>query len=373
MTRMQKSKFNKQTPRTVCGFSIIEMMITATVLTIVTGFGVMGISRAKANIRLSGAAHEFASYVEKARVYSIRRHADDASKRANLAINADQTSYNVTMDTDGDGVMETRTITLPAGVSFKTVETIAFDWRGRTWNTVGASTMPNAQVSIILKNTFGTMSIDITGSGDVTIDSAVFDDKVPNVNLKVGDLAAGATPVPTPSGLATATPTPGATPDLGITPNPTPTPDLGRTISLPTPTPSATATPTPNPTPTPSPSQSPSPSPTPSPTPSPSPTATPRPTPTPLVCTLGLNLTTVVMHRDATATINVGVTGNGAVSVSGTSSNASNLQVSPGGAQTVGAGSYTTFTIKSKKTIGTYLVTFSSSCDTKIVTVSVIL
>ena len=65
--QMQKSKTNKHTPRTFRGFSTIELIITATILTIVTGLGLMGISRAKASIRLSGAAREYASYIEKAR------------------------------------------------------------------------------------------------------------------------------------------------------------------------------------------------------------------------------------------------------------------------------------------------------------------
>src|SRR5262249_2385860 len=139
---MQKSKATKQTRRT--GFSAIELLITATILTIVTGLGVMGISRAKASTRLSGTAREYASYVEKARLFSIRRHADTADKRASVAINANRTSYNVTMDLDGDGGMDTRTIPLPNGITFDTVETIAFDWRGRTYNTVAGVTSPNA-------------------------------------------------------------------------------------------------------------------------------------------------------------------------------------------------------------------------------------
>src|SRR6185369_5080374 len=166
---------NKPLPRTLRGFSTVELIITATILTIVTGLGLMGITRAKASIRLAGSAREFASYIEKARVYSIRRHADEASKRANVAINDDKTSYNVSMDLDGDGGMDTRTIDLPSGIQFETIETIAFDWRGRTWNTAGDS---NAQVSITLKYGDDKVSVDVTGSGDITIDSQVFDDSV---------------------------------------------------------------------------------------------------------------------------------------------------------------------------------------------------
>ena len=124
---MKKSKANKNTPRKLRGFSTIELIITATILTIVTGLGLMGISRAKASVRLAGSAREYASYIEKARLYSIRSHADNADERASIAINDDKASYNVTMDLDGDGDMDLRTINLPSGMTFETIETIAFD------------------------------------------------------------------------------------------------------------------------------------------------------------------------------------------------------------------------------------------------------
>ena len=355
---MVKSKANLQTTRTARGFSVIELVIVVTILSIITGFGVMGIKNAKASIRLSGAAREYASYIEKARVYSIRTHADDASQRANVAINDNQTSYNVNLDLDGDGTLDTRTIPLPDGVEFKTVETIAFDWRGRTWNTAGGVTMPNAQVSIVLKNEIGTMSVDVTGSGDVTIDSAVFDDEVPDVNLNIGDLASGATPTPTPLSTATpeSTPDSSATPDTTTSPSPTPTPDSSDLSGNPTPTPSSTPTPTP----------------TPKATPSPKPTATPTPTPTPEVCSLTADQVLVIMHLNGSATIKITLNSSSTQTISASSSKSSDLQVTPNN-QSVTAGGSATFTLKSKKSIGVYSVTFSTGCGSKTVPVTVIL
>lgn len=344
---------NKQLPRALRGFSTVELIITATILTIVTGLGLMGITRAKASIRLSGSAREFASYIEKARVYSIRRHADEASKRANVAINDDKTSYNVSMDLDGDGGMDTRTINLPSGIKFETVETIAFDWRGRTWNTAGGTTEPNAQVSITLKYGTDAVSIDVTGSGDITIDSKVFDDEVPQVHLNVGDLAAGATPVPTPD-PTTAAPTPdptgGTTPVDGTNPTPTPTP-ASTPVSTPTPTPTPTSTPKPTPTPRP----------------------TPTPTPTPEVCSITTSPSSLSLTLLGTGTIKVSHSSSSSVSISATSSKSSDLQVTPTSAQTVKAGGSATFTLKSKKAIGIYSVTFTAPCGSKTVPVVVIL
>lgn len=347
---------NKNKPQKLRGFSTIELIITATILTIVTGLGLMGISRAKASIRLSGSAREYASYIEKARLYSIRRHADDATTRASVAINDNKTSYNVSMDLDGDGGMDTRTINLPSGIAFETVETIAFDWRGRTWNTVGGNTMSNAQVSITLKNGSDIVSIDVTGSGDITIDSKVFDDSVPNVNLKVGDLTAGANPVPTPDTTTTATPDPNGT---GNTTDPVDPTNPGSTNPTPTPTPTSTPTPTPIPTPTP--------------TPTPTPRATPTPTPTPDVCSITTDPSSLGLSLLGTGTIKVSTSSSTSVSVSATSSKPSELQVTPSSAQTVAAGGSTTFTLKSKKTIGIYSVTFSAPCGSKTVSVIVVL
>ena len=343
---MLMSKANKQMQRTGGGFSTIELIITATILTIISGVGVMGISRAKASIRLSGAAREYASYVEKARTLSIRNHADDASERATITINDDKTSYTITMDLDGDGDLDTKTISLP----------VAFDWRGRTWNTVDGFTTSNAQVSIRLRNSNGAVSVDVTGSGDVTVDSKVFDDSVPNVNLKVGDLVAGATPVPTPDVAATPTPDPVATPDVTVNPNPTPTVDP--VDALPSPTPIQTVTPTPTPTPTA--------------TPTPKPKATPTPTPTPTVCTVSTDQIALILHLDGSGTIKVSHSSSTSLTITGTSSKSSEIQVSPSN-QTVSAGGSGSFTVKSKKSIGSYSVTFSTSCGSKTVPVTVIL
>jgi type II secretory pathway pseudopilin PulG len=352
---IQKTTANLKT-RKRNGFSIVEILVMTTIISIVTAFGLVGITRARASVRLSGAAREYASYVEKARMHSIRSHADDETERAGVAINDGKASYDVTVDLDGDGTMDTRTITLPDDVSFETVETISFDWRGRTWSTVGGVTTANAQVSIRLQNSSESVSVDVTGSGDITIDSRVFDDAVPNVTLKVGDLASGATPEPTPVAIATPTPDAAPTPDLGdVVPVPSPEVNLGD--GLPLPTPSPTATPTPNATPT----------------PAATPTATPTPTPTPQTCTISTDPATLILSVDGTTTIKVSHNGNSSISITGASSKPSDLQVTPGGAQTVGAGSATSFTIKSKRSIGVYNITFSSGCGSKIVPVVVIL
>ena len=339
------------------GFTTIELVVMAAIIAIVTGFGLLGITKARAAVRLSGSAREYASYIEKARIFSIRNHADNAAEQATVAINAGKASYDVTMDLDGDGGMDTRTITLPSGITFETVESVSFDWRGRTVSTVDGISTANAQVSIRLLSGDDSISVDVTGSGDVTIDSQVFDDAVPNVTLNIGDLAAGATPVPTPiPDTPSASPTP--TPILPIDPTdavPTPTPILDDNgVPVPTPTPAST--------------------PSPRPTPAATPAATPNATPTPVVpCTIDTDPVSVIMGTQATATIKVSHNSTSSVTVTATSSKPSELQVSPGGSQTISAGGSTTFTLKSKKSLSSYSVTISAGCGSKTVPVVVLL
>jgi type II secretory pathway pseudopilin PulG len=354
MMGIRKNKVNSNT-RTNGGFSVVELLVTGVVLTVVSTAGVMGITRARASVRLAGAAREYGAYVEKARIQSIRSHADDESERAGIVISDDKTSYTVMLDLDGDGDLDTRTIPLPDGVKFDDVEAISFDWRGRTWHTAGGNTEPNAQVSIRLVGTYETASVDITGSGDVTINSAVFDDKVPNVNLKVDDLASSS-PTPTPSTsipTATPTPVPVGTPDNTANPDPTPlpTPDIG-VDPFPTPTPQTSPTPTPTATPT------------------PTPAATPTPTPAPTVCTITADKITVILAADGSTKIKVSHDAGVELVVTGTSSNPSNLQVSPG-SLTLASGVAGEFTVKAKRSLGAYTATFSTSCGSKTVPVVV--
>ena len=364
MMGMQNTKLNSNTTRTGGGFSAIELVITVTIVAIVTAFGLVGITRARATVRLAGAAREFSSYIEKARIFSIRSHADDATERASITINADKSSYDVTLDVDGDGDLDTTTVALPSGVMFDTVESIAFDWRGRTLSTVGGVTSSNAQVSLRLQYGNDIVSIDITGSGDITIDSHVFDDSVPNVTLRVGDLASGTTPVTTTPVVTTPVettdpvtvdPTDPVTvnPTDPITVNPTdpitvnPTDPI--TVNPSDPTDPTTTTPTIPTTPI-------------------DPTTTRPTTPTvPAVCTITTDPTLLSLGLDGTTTIKVSHDASTSLSITASSSKASDLQIT--GAQTVAPNTPTSFTVKSKRTIGIYSVTFSTSCGSKTVPV----
>jgi competence protein ComGC len=324
-----------KTRRSQKGFTIVQLLITVVICAIVCGFAVVGITTAKAHMRRSGSAREFAVLAERARADSVRRHADPANQSGIQQINA--TTYAVTMDFNGSGTVTTQNFTCENGVSLGMPRSISFDWRGR----IPTETQVNFNNELP-----GSEAVNISGSGDVTLDLEIFADgsiPVPPLNGTGG----GVIPDPTPS--------PGSSP--APSPGPTPSPS-------PSPTPTATPTDTPTPTPTPTPKHS-------TPTPTPSPTATPAASPTvsPVVCSLATSASAVTIKQNGFKGINAYFNNlSGSATITATSSNTGQIQVSPGSATVTGS-NQATFTISVKRASGS--VTFSSSCGDKRVTVTV--
>ena len=333
------------------GFSLMQVLITVAVVSIVSALALYGIASARQRIRLTNSSRLLASYIEKTRIDSVRRHALNAGEMSGVTFLNEQT-YRVRMDFDGDGTMETRDVTLDTGVVIATSplpDPVSFDWRGRL---VGA---PDKKVSITLQygdQASDQRSVDVTRSGDVTIDSDVYLDDVPNVNVNVNSLT-GVDSGSTINGNSTATPTP--TPEPTLEPTPTPTPVIDPT---PTPTPTPVPTTTPTPTPTPTPTATPTPTPVPTPTPIPVPTPTPTPTP----CSVTAVPTSLSIRKNGgSGTIAWTVAGGGTVTFASGPSNLQVTQTSPNN-----------FSVKSvNNSRGDFTLVFATPCGNRSVVVSV--
>jgi Tfp pilus assembly protein FimT len=250
------------------GFSLLQLCITLAVVAIVSALAVYGIASARQRIRLTNSARLLASYLEKARVDSVRRHAAGAGM-SGITFLTDRT-YQVRMDFDGDGIVETRDVSLEDGVvvANNLPSPISFDWRGKL------DGLPDNKISITLQYGSDQRSIDVTRSGDVTIDSREYLDDVPEVNVNVNNANTGIDEDSTLNGNASPHPSPTVAPTPTPSPSPSPSPS-----SNPSPSPAPSVSPTPDGNPSASPSVSPTPGSEPSPSISPTPcVATASPT-----------------------------------------------------------------------------------------------
>jgi hypothetical protein len=346
-----KTRIKDKKIKTQAGFSMMQLLITLGVVSIVSGLAFMGITSARQRIRLTNSSRMLASYLERARVDSVRRHPLNAADMAGVQV-LNGNTYRVRMDFDGNGIVETRDITLDDGVVFATDPiALVFDWRGRLVD------LPTTEIKVSIAMQWGDdpndqRVVDVTRSGDVTIDSDVYLDDVPNVNVTVGNLT-GLDSGSTLNGNNNPNPTPAPSPSQDPTPDPAPTPVDGD----PTPTPGSSPAPTVTATPAASPAASVSPSPSTNPSPSPQPTQT-----TCLVqVTTNPNPLSFSKHGSGTVTFNV--TPSGTVTYDSDPNRPTNLDVT---------GSGNTFTIESlNNTRGNFTLTFNTPCGQRTVGVTI--
>jgi hypothetical protein len=181
---------------------MLQMAVTVAVTMIIGTFAFMGISSARANMRLAGSARQFAAYVEKARIDAVRRHVSSASPTKIDFV--DSNTYSVTMDFDGSGTPSTRSFNFQDGVTLLSLapQAITFDWRGRMASCTASFSMVSSQTGTTPVN------VDVTASGDVSVDNDV--DEFPsnitytNVN-KTTDISSDATVKGTTAPAAIAT------------------------------------------------------------------------------------------------------------------------------------------------------------------------
>lgn len=154
------------------GISILELIIVATIIMVVTAFAILRITAAQRAMRLTNSTREFISYLEKARSDSIRRRPMNTGEMASVTIES-VNSYSVRVDQTGDGLLDPpRTITIAdvqgatfAGIAIPT--TIYFNWRGRPVNNMGNT----VELTFRMQDATGANinPISLTSSGDTSL------------------------------------------------------------------------------------------------------------------------------------------------------------------------------------------------------------
>jgi prepilin-type N-terminal cleavage/methylation domain-containing protein len=208
------------------GFTIVQMIVALAIISIVSTVAVLGVKSSREHFKMQSSARLFASYCEKARADSVRRHAGTGEEASIEMFGEGTTTYNVTMDF-GSGV-ETRTFQLDPGIQFGSkAKKVTFDWRGRL---LGEAEV--FQIESIYLNE--RIPVDVSGSGDVTIWSQFFPDQlIPEVTISNA-----------PDDVDHESPSPSPSVSPSVEPSPSPSPPSDGASPTPTPSPTASASPT---------------------------------------------------------------------------------------------------------------------------------
>lgn len=145
------------------GVGMLEIVIVLAIVGIVSTFALLQIRSSRSALRVQNSVRQLGSYMEKARVDAVRRHGNST------VTFTDARTYSVTMDFNNSGSPSTRTFTFKDGVQLASSDlpNVTFNWRGRTL-TAGSSCVTTFAVS----DTMGHgLSVDVSGSGDVTVES----------------------------------------------------------------------------------------------------------------------------------------------------------------------------------------------------------
>jgi prepilin-type N-terminal cleavage/methylation domain-containing protein len=187
------------------GFGLTELLITLAIIAGITAITLINLKSARNTLRVQNSVRQLASYMEKARIDAVRRHGTSSVTFTS------PTSYTVRMDFQNTGSPMDRSFTLDSGVQLASSElpVVNFNWRGRTV-TAGASCVTTFSVKNSSDPNDG-VSVDVSGSGDVTVEN--IQPTLPNVPYNNGVSSSSAIRTNT---VVSGTDTPDSTPCLDV-------------------------------------------------------------------------------------------------------------------------------------------------------------
>jgi Tfp pilus assembly protein FimT len=146
------------------GFSVLDMMIVVVIVAIIVTYVLGQIRTIQKPLARTNAAQRLTAYVQTARSDSMRRHASEITRMAQITV-VDAQGYNVSLDANGDGNLDP-----PIFVDLKDQNLkidgpfprmYMFDAQGRT---VDPGRNPITSGSITLSNGSGKSVINLTNS-----------------------------------------------------------------------------------------------------------------------------------------------------------------------------------------------------------------
>jgi len=139
------------------GAGVIDLLIAATIIGIVASLAAVNLRAAREGMRLTSSAQVLRAYLDKVRLAAIRCHCSTTVTISNTS------GYTVTAPLKS-ATSETVAFPLQPNVNFQGLTlptTITFDWRGR----------PDNDYHLTLANSTGTKTVDLSGGGDVKVNS----------------------------------------------------------------------------------------------------------------------------------------------------------------------------------------------------------
>jgi len=148
------------------GVGFVELLVVVAVVATISAVAIINFRSSRATLRMQNSVRQLASYMEKARIDAVRRHGE-----ASVTFTSD-TSYKVRMDFANSGSPTEKYFNFDSGVQVANnteLPSVTFNWRGRTV-TAGASCVTTFSVKNTSNPNEG-LSVDISGSGDVTVEN----------------------------------------------------------------------------------------------------------------------------------------------------------------------------------------------------------
>lgn len=156
------------------GLSAIEVLIVLAMVCVIAGFVCFKLIQGNRTTYRQSTAVDFANFLQKARLDSMRRQVDDINQMAQVKV-FNRRSYSIAIDADGDGQLDIPLVmNLPAeqGIEMNGPfpKTYIFDGLGQTVDPLNRRISPQP---VTLSNSSGASAVKFSETGDVTVVPAV--------------------------------------------------------------------------------------------------------------------------------------------------------------------------------------------------------
>jgi type II secretory pathway pseudopilin PulG len=156
------------------GISAIEVLIVIAMVCIVVGFACLKLVQGNRSTSRQSTAVDFANYLQKARLDSMRRQVNDLSQMAQVKV-FNRKAYSIAIDADGDSQLDIPLVmNLPAEQDIEMKgpfpKTFIFDGQGQTVDSLNHRVLPEP---VTISNGSGASAVKFSETGEVIVVAAL--------------------------------------------------------------------------------------------------------------------------------------------------------------------------------------------------------